>query len=248
MGALRIYPELEPARSREIVLARLKMLAEAYGRVDIPDIPLGKPSIFSPILAVLAHGMYGVDVIAHLRTQDHNIISLKSIIKTLLYAGIRRILLLRGDPPQQGKPCEGTWEPEDAVTYAQGYGAEAGLLISPRKTDEKILARARVQADYYYVTRVSKSSLPRILRVASIIKNEAPESKLAAYIVIQTEKNRGYLESYNIPSIHAHELPEIAEALENAGFTRIIISAPGHSDILHSREILEDLERAGLLR
>jgi plasmid stabilization system protein ParE len=248
MRHLVIYPELEPSRRREVILARLERIVEAYRRIDIPDIPLGKPSISSPVLSVLARHAYSADVIAHLRTQDHNILSIKSIIKTLSYAGVKRLIALRGDPPQQGKPCEHTWNPEDAVKYARDYGVEAGLLISPRKPGELIEERALVGADYYYITRVHRDYFEKINQIVSVILRRSPNSRLAGYLVLSTSRNKRYLQEYHIPSLTLEELPRVIEFIEQAGFSRAILSAPGDGDYLYSKELTQTLRELGFLQ
>ena len=242
-----IYGEVEPSRSREVILRRLEEIARAFGRVDIPDIPLGKPSIFSPVLSAHAFTGLGADVISHLRVQDHNILSIKSIIKTLVYIGVRRLLLLRGDPPAQGEPCGGTWSPEEAAEYAIGYGAEPGLLVSPRKSDEEIRERLESPARVLYVTRVSPTTLSRVLYVTSMILDSPGQKEAAWYIVLATGRSRSYLESHGIPYATLQVLPRLLDAAENAGVSRIILSAPGDGDFLFSRDLLSTLRSLGWL-
>ena len=236
-----VYPELEPARSGRVVMERALSLVEAYGRVDVPDIPLGKPSVSSPVISSYLAGL-GADVIAHLRMQDHNMLSAKSIIKTLSYVGVRRILLLRGDPPRQGEPCSPYWQPEEAVGYARRYGLEAGLLLSPRRSLEDIEWRIRVGADVYYVTRASPSTAERISRIAGLVRRSG--SALAFYIVVSTGRNSEYLEQNSIPSVPVGMLGEFLGWAERLGADRVILSSPGDGDALLG-EVLEAVRRAG---
>ena len=233
---MHVYPELEPARHGKIVIKRALALADAYGRIDIPDIPLGKPSVSSPVLSAYLASR-GIDIIAHLRMPDHNLLSAKSIIKTLSYVGVRRMILLRGDLPRQGGICEGYWSPEEALAYAKKYGVEPGLLISPRRSIEDIVRRLGLRAEIYYITRFNKNILNKIYKIINIIKNI--NSKIGLYIVIGTLKNRVYLRENKIPHIPLSELAEILEWARAAGADRVILSAPGDGDILLDESIVE---------
>ena len=244
MGRITVYPELEPARKAEIVLERVVRLIRAYGRIDIPDIPLGKPSISSPVLGVYAMHRLGADAIVHLRVQDHNILSLKSIIKTLSYIGPRRILLLRGDPPRQGSPCP-SWSPEEAVAYASRYGMETGLLLSPRKSLEEIRERISVGAQVYYITRASRATWERVTRIIGMVLGGGATPAL--YLTVATGSNRGYLEENMIPYVEASELEGVIARAEALGVARIILSAPGDGDYLYSSELVERLRGMGLV-
>ncbi|MCE4625258.1 MAG: methylenetetrahydrofolate reductase [Desulfurococcales archaeon] len=239
---LEIYAELEPSRSGEEIIDRLGSLSAIYGRIDIPDIPLGKPSTSSPILGVYARERFRADVIVHLRVIDHNIVSLKSIIKTLTYVGVNKIILLRGDPPTQGTICTGHWAPEEAVTYAKGYGAEAGLLISPRKSDMEIIKRAQSHASAYYVTRLSHETQSRVERVLGLLSEVSPNSVLGLYVVVESERNRRYLQENNIPAIPLQELPRMLEWAETVGVERVILSTPGDSHLLMSERLIRLLD------
>jgi 5,10-methylenetetrahydrofolate reductase len=241
---LEIYAELEPSRDPQVILNRLERLSREYGKVDIPDIPLGKPSIFSPALAVLARERYGVDVIAHLRVQDHNILAIKSITKTLKYSSVHRIIYLHGDPPLQGKSCQETWEPEEAVSYANSYNIESGLLLSPRKSWDEITRRLRSGASYYYFTRVN---LGVIKKVYSYIREEKIKGNLASYIVVASKENIEYLNNYNIPHIPATEIPKMIRKLEELGVKRVILSAPGYNELLLKKDLLTKLKDAGVI-
>ncbi|MCE4627665.1 MAG: methylenetetrahydrofolate reductase [Desulfurococcales archaeon] len=236
---MEVYPELEPSRDRRVIMNRLETLIKIYnGRVDIPDIPLGKPSISSPVISVYARHRLGADVIAHLRVVDHNLLSTKSIIKTLSYVGVRKLVLLRGDPPRQGEICNNYMQPEEAVAYAKKYGVEAGLLISPRRTDEEIMSRLSAQADIYYITRLSEDNFERIEHIGRLIRESG--SRVGVYVVVATARNREYLHANKIPSVRAENLDKVLERV--AGWAdRAILSAPGDGDAL-AREI------AGVIR
>jgi len=236
---VEIYGELEPSRNPRIVLERARLLAELYRRVDVPDIPLGKPNISSPVMSAYVLHSLRADVIAHVRVIDHNIVSLKSIVKTLSYINIKKIIFLRGDPPQQGQACEGHWQPEEAVGYAQKYGVDAGLLISPRKPLNEIRQRLAVGASAYYVTRVEPSHNTRA-RIKSIIDmviraGAAP----GLYVVVGSRGNVEYLSRYGIPYVPVDKLREILEWAERLRVERIILSAPGAGDSLLSEDVVE---------
>ena len=230
---MEVYPELEPSRDPRVIMARLRALVDIYGRVDIPDIPLGKPSISSPVLSAYARHGLGADVIAHLRVVDHNLLSTKSIIKTLSYVGVRKLILLRGDPPRQGEPCSSHMQPEEAVPYARKYGVEAGLLLSPRRADEEIIERLAARASIYYITRLSSSNIERIEHIAGLIRESG--ARAGVYVVVATPRNREYLRANKIPGVPQEELESVLRRVA-AWADRAILSAPGDGDAL-AREI-----------
>jgi len=240
-----IYAELEPSRDWNHLYWRLRALSGIYGRLDIPDVPLGKPNISAPVLAVLARTMFRADVIAHLRVRDHNIVSLKSIIKSMVLAGVARHVYLNGDKPKQGDYCGQTMTPEETVAYGARRGAETGLLLSLRKTDSEIMERLAVKADYYYVTRCdfTRNCIGRLEKIAG--RAGEMGSRLAVYIVMGTEVNRNYLNTNNIPYTSQDNIVDIIEKL--SGITdRIILSAPGDGDFIIW--IAEQLAQAGLIQ
>ncbi len=223
---MRIYGELEPSRDGKVVFKRAVSIASIYGGIDIPDVPLGKPNISSPVIASYISGSLGADTIAHLRVIDHNIVSLKSIIKTLSYFNVNKIIFLRGDPPQQGDVCGSRWEPEDAIVYAGRYGVEGGLLLSLRKSIEEILARLNVGAPAYYVMRYDSSDKSKD-KLNKIVKNKE-NSVIGVYLVARTGRNASFLERIGLPSLQEDAITRETEyLLESMGVDRIIISAPG---------------------
>ncbi len=224
---MEIYGELEPARDKDIIIRRVEELSLRFRRVDIPDVPLGKPSISSPVLSLYIHSTFKIPVIAHIRTKDHNVVSLKSIIKTLVYFGVKDQLYLKGDIPQQGDFCNDSWNPEDAVDYGEKYNVKTGLLLSLRKPLELIQKRLSVRASYYYLTRIEdkESILEKVSKIVNIASNQG--SKLASYIVIGGKLNKEYLARYQIPFVELENVPRLLDKLERMNIERFIISSPG---------------------
>ncbi|MEB3760437.1 MAG: methylenetetrahydrofolate reductase [Desulfurococcales archaeon] len=240
---IEIFPELEPARSKEIILERLGRLAKLYKRIDVPDVPLGKPSISSPLLALYALSELGAYPIMHLRVRDHSIVSLKSIIKTAVYLGLRDQLYLTGDPPLQGNYCPGAWVPEDAVSYGNSYGVNTGLLLSSRRSIEEIRKRIDADAKYYYITRLNPENLSIVKEIMRLIDRRESEAMLGAYIVLANEHNKKYLEEHDIPYIPVEDIVSFLEKIEAQGvIERVILSSPGNSDLLtRSAYILKEV-------
>ncbi len=232
-----VYAELEPSRSGSVIMRRLNAIIKLYGRVDIPDVPLGKPSISSPVLAAYSKAM-GADVIAHIRVSDHNTVSFKSIVKSLAYMGVDKQLYLRGDPPQQGGLC-GEWTPELAVRYALTHSVKPGLLISPRKRDPEIAERLRSGASFYVITRYSIETRRRTESVVGLIRSISPGSEVGVYLVLGTPRNVEYLRENSIPYTPSDMVEESLNILEHMGVDFVVISSPGDGDFVISKSIAE---------
>ncbi len=148
---MELIVEYDPPRDKRLLEDGAKKLSSTYDWIDVPDAPLGKPNYNSPVIAAYLAAL-GVRVVAHLRVQDYNVIAFKTITKTLGSLGVRRIVFLRGDPPQQGAPVDQV-SPEEAVAYAlrRPEAPEPGLLLSLRKPLDEIMKRLNTGASFYYI-------------------------------------------------------------------------------------------------
>ncbi len=170
---MELLAELDPPRDPRKLLSIAKELSKHYHWIDIPDAPLGKPNYSSPIVSTYL-AAHGYSVISHLRTLDVNTIALKTITKTMGSLGVKRIVYLRGDPPQQGSTIN-DFTPEDAVYYARSRpeAPEPGLLISLRKPLPAIKYRLEIPAGFYLIlnydwyTASNKTILKEMRKITS---------------------------------------------------------------------------------
>ncbi|MCE4620099.1 MAG: methylenetetrahydrofolate reductase [Desulfurococcales archaeon] len=218
---MELVAELDPPRDPKKLLEIVSGLARIYDWIDIPDAPLGKPNYNSPVISAYLTA-HGYKVIAHLRTSDVNTIALKTITKTLGALGVRRIVYLKGDPPQQGSSV-GDFTPEQAVYYARTRpeAPEPGLLLSLRKPITVIRERLRVPAGFYLVLNYDWEK-HSTLSLLSQLKSEAPGKRFYVYAIIREECTRSTEEVVE----GAKRLQWIAEGL--------VISSPARPACLYS--------------
>jgi len=212
---MELVAELVPPRDPQALIDTARRLALYYDWIDVPDAPLGKPNYSSPVVSTYL-AAHGYRVIAHLRVIDVNIIALKTITKTMGSLGVPRLVYLRGDPPQQGKPVEQI-TPEEAVAYAltRPEAPDPGLLVSLRKPWSEISRRLSSGARFYLALNYDGS--PGAREKLAMIAREAP-----VYVYyIASRGDLGEVEEQRVPE----RLTGIIEGLPS-GVAGIIISYP----------------------
>nr|MEB3851143.1 methylenetetrahydrofolate reductase [Desulfurococcales archaeon] len=207
---MELIAEVEPTRSREKLEAWIPPLRGLVDWVDIPESPLGVARAHSIAVAHFIEDRYGLPGIAHLRTQDTNEVGLRSLVGAAVLLGLRRLVLLRGDPPRGAAPCGGPG-PEEGVAVAREHGLgrlEVGLLLSARKSPAEIRGRLSRRPDFALVLNATPQ---RLELVGGIARKWGV--RLYAYMIVETKSNRwitGRLPPYT-PRYTAEEAPEAAE-------------------------------------
>lgn len=185
---MELIYEIEPVNDKEELLHRLRTLKELVDWVDVPDSPMGKSFQFSPIVSCLIKYIENIDVIAHIRTIDLNLVAIKSVIKSLTLCGVRRVVFVRGDLVP-GATVVKDVEPENAVAIARRYspGISPGLTLSLRKELDMILERMKTQADFYLVLNLNRQTAEKLAKV----RREARRLgvKIYPYLILATEFN-----------------------------------------------------------
>ena len=183
---MELWIELEPSFSLEELVGEARRSLGCADYVDLPDQPLGV-KFSSPIAAAAVSARLGSHrVVPHVRTVDVQLHTLKSIVKTLIGVGIRRVVLLRGDPI--GSVAGGV-PPEAALMaverYRARYSLKAGLIISLRKGLQRIRERLSAGPDFALVLNLSRDNIG-VLREAS---GMTPREGFIVYLVVATEKS-----------------------------------------------------------
>ena len=222
--SLEVVAELPPGRSRERLLSRAAELLRHADSIDIPDAPLGQPAISSPIAAAMISAALGAGerVVAHLRLMDVNELGALNVAYGLSAAGVRRLVLLRGDRPAHGDPCEGSPERAAALIRSAGLGISIGHLLSLAKPLDEVMKRVASGADFFLITRPWRS--PLVAEVARAAR--ARGAKTYVYLVVRTPRNADVLAS--IPREEIVEPGEVGDAVRMlaGSVDGVVISAP----------------------
>ncbi|MCE4613445.1 MAG: hypothetical protein F7C07_06405 [Desulfurococcales archaeon] len=222
---MELIAELVDARSREELIRKAETLLTVFDAIDIPDSPLGKPSIHSVTASLILSEALGADVIAHIRVIDYNRLAIESLLKTLRMSRIARLVFLRGDPPR-GSTALSDYSPEEALLKARKAlpGARLGLLLSLRKSLEEILERMRLAPDFMLVLNLSSENIGFLERVAGEAKRVGV--KLYPYIIVESEKNRDLLAGIGQPRVRSGEsLEGLVESIEGL-VDGVLLSCP----------------------
>jgi len=178
-------------------------------------------------------------VVAHLRLLDVSWLGALNIAKGLELAGVSRLLLLRGDAPAVGDPCNN--EPESVMNTLRSSGVKLrlGLLLSLAKPLEEVMRRVRARADFYFVTRPWWSpALGDVRREAGALG-----SRVYVYLVVETPRNAHVLAGLPAEEkVREGQVTQAALRLSGA-VDGVIVSSPGDREALlrSLREVREAL-------
>ncbi len=227
MNNIELIAELEPLQNKEKLEARLRALIPHFDVIDIPEAPLGNPSVSSALLAVYIWSKYGIKVIPHIKVTDVNSLALINIVNGLATIGIEEVVVLKGDPPRIGSTVEDVTV-ESVPDFVKKYSKNIprlGALISLRYPRNLIERRLNKPFAFYYILRpiVDLDKLAWLSREA-----RRNGKRLYAYIIVMSEKNKPILQSLlgDQPVYETKEAITIMERLSSLvdGF---IVSSPG---------------------
>ncbi len=235
---MEVIAEIEPTRAYEKLIKFINVVKGLANWVDVPEAPLGKSRALSLAVSIVVQKDFGIPAIAHVRVQDHNRIGLRNILGATRIGGIRRVVLLRGDPVETER-CNSR-SPEEVIKdlREENPKAEVGLLLSVRKDPKEIMRRLRSGADFYLVLN---SRGPEDL-IPYISEAERLGSRLIPYILVETSKNHELL-SNSLPNAPRFKISTLEEVLEKYGslVDSVLISVPG--DLEGMREALRKAKR-----
>jgi len=238
---LELLAELPPQRSAEKLLSLASELSRLADAIDVPDAPLGLPAPSSALVSAIIRSRLSPppEVVAHLRLLDVSGLGALNIAKGLELAGVSRLLLLRGDAPAVGDPCNN--EPESVMNTLRSSGVKLrlGLLLSLAKPLEDVMKRVRARADFYFVTRPWWSPALRDVRREA----GALGSRVYVYLVVETPRNAHVLAG--LPTEEKVREGQVAQAALrlSEAVDGVIISSPGDREALlrSLREVREAL-------
>ncbi len=240
---MELIAELDPVAALDAGMAA--QAAGLYDWLDVPDSPMGKPSVNSLLASCMLSGVNDGRVIAHLRVQDINLLAFKSTVKTLRATGIRRLVLLQGDRPYRGSSL-GDVSVDEAVRYVrrQVPGLEVGVLVSARKSRGEIEKRLDLEPDFILLLNYQSGGLEWIAGEA-----RRRGIKVYPYLVVETRRNRELLSRVRRESIVGLEdLPSTVRMLSDL-VDGVLVSSPGDfMGLLEAGRLLAGLRNASTLR
>ncbi len=227
---MELIAELPPQRTLERLLAVSKAIASAADAIDVPDAPMGRPAPSSAVLSAMLRSLLAPppDVIAHIRLLDVSELGAVNLAKALELAGVRRLLLLRGDTPTMGDPCMKEPEKVMALVRSGGLNMRLGLLLSLARPREDVMRRVAAGADFYLVTRPWRS--PLLSDVAREVRRSG--GRTYVYLVVETHRNARAL--VGVPQDERVRGQELIEAIRSLSgvVDGVVISSPGDREAL----------------
>ncbi|EWG07981.1 MAG: hypothetical protein ASUL_03019 [Candidatus Aramenus sulfurataquae] len=214
---MQILAELHPKANREKLLRELDVVSSFDG-YDIPDSPLGLPSVLPSTVAVLIRERLGEGkrIIINQRLYDVNelfVYSLSYSAKAFNF----EIAYTKGDKPKVGREV-GYLSSEEGVNISKSLGVRAGMMLSLRKSREEVLARLESNADFFLGLHFSGVDSLKGLK-----RNVIP------YLIVMTEKNKNFLSSLTQPTFKEEDVPSVLSSLESY-VDAVLLSSPGDLD------------------
>ena len=218
VDTMKVYAEVDPIGDEEKLARELRLL-KSFDGLDLPDCPLGMPSMLP--LAISARLRYAEDysgrLIINQRLADVNELYVRSLVLTSHVLSLD-IAFTVGDAPKFGNAVN-QLNSESALRIAKEYKANSrvGLFLSLRYPREKIIERMRAGADFFLAMRVRNASDLEGLEV----------SKIIPYVIIATEKNKGIMDRIKQPAVTMDHLKDHIYELEGVGIRSVLLSCPG---------------------
>ena len=220
---MEILAELHPKTKIDKIQKEIKEL-EPFDGFDLPDSPLGYPSVLPPSVAVIIKNMYaGKRVIANQRLLDVNELYVASLSLTSKLIGFD-IAFTQGDKPKIGKEV-GYLTSEQAILLSKYHNKnlKAGLLVSMRKSREDIVKRLSFEpADFFLLLRLESEDQLEGLQT----------QKLIPYIIVRTEKNKEIASTLSQPVFDENKVMDFIYRLEDKGVQGVLLSSLGDTEAL----------------
>lgn len=220
---MQLLVELHPKNKLEKIKKELDELS-IFDGFDIPDSPLGFPSVLPISIAILAREKFDEkkQIIINQRLLDVNELYVNSLLITAKIFNVQ-IAFTKGDKPKIGREV-GYLSSEEAVRIAKQYGVSSGMMISLRRSKNEILSRLEFkEADFFLALH---------FRDAELLRDLPNVEKIIPYIIIRTEKNKDILQNLSQPSIELEKINDIISELKYVGIKTILLSSPKDLDAL----------------
>lgn len=127
----------------------LKHISGVMGLADfisIPECPFGRLTPSPLPLSVVARGL-GVEAVPNYRVMDRSELGFLSEMMALQEVGVRRVVLVRGDPPSIGSPTD--LDPVRAIRLIKEHGIRIRVGVASQiKPSEALRAKIEAGADF----------------------------------------------------------------------------------------------------
>ena len=207
---MEIIVEITPVVNKEHLLKKMEAVRPFVDAIDIPEAPGGRPLAHSLAVGALAKQL-GLEPIVHIRLLDVNKTGLKSLLGGAKVLEIKKVVLLQGDPPYEGRPV-GEVSTEEAVAEAKKLGLAAGALVSLKRDYWR---RLEIGADFYLALHFSD-----VRQLVSLPPVVYP------YIIRKTSQNIALIEKLRQTAVTPNEAVELVKGLEGVA-PGAVLSAPG---------------------
>ncbi|MEM0468250.1 MAG: 5,10-methylenetetrahydrofolate reductase [Pyrobaculum sp.] len=207
---MEIIVEITPVVNKEHLLKKMEAVRPFVEAIDIPEAPGGRPLAHSLAVGALAKQL-GLEPIVHIRLLDVNKTGLKSLLGGAKVLEIKKVVLLQGDPPYEGRPV-GEVSTEEAVAEAKKLGLAAGALVSLKRDYWR---RLEIGADFYLALHFS--DVRQLVGLPPVVY---------PYIIIKTSQNIALIEKLRQTAVTPNEAVELVKGLEGVA-PGAVLSAPG---------------------
>ncbi len=211
---MKVYAEIYPYSKKSALLDEINSISQFDG-VDIPDNPMGYPTMSPEVIAYLIKDYYNdKDIIINQRLKDINELKLRSTIKTARFINVSMAFTL-GDDPKYGISINDVTSLM-ALEIAHKKHVRSGLILSLRKPENLINERLSLDADFFLGTNFDGT-----------VKYK--DDRIIPYIIIETEKNRNIISSMKQHSFNLNELYDVISVID---YKSILLSCPGDFESL----------------
>lgn len=219
---MQLLVEFHPKSKLEKIKKELEDLSHFDG-YDIPDSPLGIPSVLPISIGILAREKFDKKIIiVNQRLLDVNELYVNSLSLTAKMFNLR-LAFTKGDKPKVGKEV-GYLSSEEAVKIAKQHGVISGMMISLRRSRNEIHSRLEFkEADFFLALH---------FRDVESLRNLPNIEKIVPYVLIKTEKNKDVLQALSQPAVDIEKVNDVISELEGLGTRAVLLSSPRDSDAL----------------
>ncbi|AWR97429.1 hypothetical protein DFR86_07615 [Acidianus sulfidivorans JP7] len=220
---MQLLVELHPKSKIEKIKKEIDDLSHFDG-YDIPDLPLGIPSVIPVSIASIIRDKFDDKrIIVNQRLLDVNELYVHGLAITAKAFNLQ-IAFTKGDKPKIGKEV-GYLSSEDAIRIAKQYNIISGMMLSLRKPKFEVQSRLEFNdADFFLGLHFYNTEI-----LKSLINIE----KIIPYIIIRTEKNKDILSTISQPSVSIEKVKYVIDELESLGVKSVLLSSPKDLDALN---------------